>query len=419
MNGFYIHSMYMEKFFKKEWIDEFQGHPLIQEALGGCGLMNTYDFLAWFGQTIIRKERPGRAELAESIYEMVIEHFTSIANSTCEKGVGHDYSKRSMRKVLESSEFDVLVILAPHWEKLKRDEFKVKPKRSLEKKRDHVLGFVIVERGECKRMATTYSINLICTRSTGKLAYQRYSRDAIEKRGRERIKGGVLLGAYLFCAKKYGQTHGILELAGAYTNIEGFFSYSKQGFVKDLMLFGNDCFKDYTNLPMSARLDAFTYEEIIGHASGDKRFELKTEDIKDDTGLIRFVPKTEEQRRIQKKMLPYCNLLYKSIYLYDHRMHLERGLDDAEIEIDEMVEDIFERDNYGLGPPELHDYQDHYRGMLLQLANDFNYEESKSRSKSKSISRKKVSIRRQLSAPSRLDILRKSKSKTVKRARSV
>jgi hypothetical protein len=415
----------MEKLFKKELVDEFQRHPLIQEALGGCGLMNTYDFLAWFDQTIIRKESSRRREMAESIYEMVVEHFTNIANSTCEKGVGHDYSKRSMKKVLESNDFDLLVILAPHWEKLKRDEFKVKPKLSLEKKRDHVLGFVIVERGECKRMATTYSINLICTRSSGKLAYKQYSRDAIEKRSRQRTRGGILLGAYLFCAKKYGQTHGILELAGAYTNIEGFFSYSKQGFVKDLMLFGIDCFKDYSNLPMSARLDGLTYEEIIGHASGDKRFELKTEEIKDDTGLIRFVPKTEEQRKIQKKMLPYCNLLYKSIYLEDHRMHLERGFDDAEIKIEEDFVDMFIHgyENENMEMPKLKDYHEFYRGMLRQFAIDFDYEESKSRSESKSvsksISRKRVSIRRQLSAPSRLDILRKSKSKTVKRARSV
>jgi hypothetical protein len=155
-----------------------------------------------------------------------------------------------------------------------------------------------------------------------------------------------------------------------------------------------------------------SYEKIIEHASGDKTLELKTEEIKDDTGLIRFVPKTDRQRKIQKAMIPYCNLLYKSIYLYDHRMHLERGLDDAEIEIDETFEDIFERENYGLGPPELHDYQDHYKGMLLQLAQDFNEPEEKSRSKSN------PSLKRQLSAPSRMNGRRTSKSKTMKRARS-
>lgn len=407
--------MYMEKLFKKELIDDFQNHPLIKKALGGCCLMNTYDFLAWFGQTIIRKEGSERREMADSIYNMVIEHFTNIAKSACEKGVGDDYSKRSMKKIIESNDFDLLVILAPHWEKLKRDEFNVKPKRSLEKKRDHVLGFVIAERGECKRMPITYSINLICTRSAGKLAYKQYSRDAIEKRTRQRTRGGILLGAYLFCAKKYGQTHGILELAGAYNNVEGFFSYSKQGFVKDLTLFGRDCFNDYNNLPMSARLDGLSYEKIIGHASGDKRFELKTEEINDDTGLLRFVPKTEEQRKIQKQMLPYCNLLYKSIYLDDHRMHLERGFDDAEIKIEEDFVDMFVNgyENENMDMPELKDYHEFYRGMLLQFEHDFYY--AGPRADSKSISRKRVSIGRQRSAPIGD---RRSKSKTIKRARS-
>jgi hypothetical protein len=406
----------MEKLFRKEWIDEFQNHPLIKKALGGCGLMNTYDFLEWFGQSVIRREKPERHSIVDEIYEMVITHFTDIANSTCEKHVGREYTRKAMRKILNSPSFDVLVILAPHWEKLKRDEFKVKPKRSLEKKRDHVLGLIVVEKGECKRMATTYSINLICTRSAGKLAYKQYSRDAIEKRGRERIKGGVLLGAYLFCAKKYGQTHGILELAGAYNNVEGFFSYSKQGFVKDLMLFGHNCFNDYANLPMSARLDGLTYEQIIGHGSGDKSLELKTEEINDDTGLIRFVPKTEEQRKIQKAMTHYCNLLYKSIYLDDHRMHLERGFDDAEIKIEEDFVEKFVDHNEDNEMPELNDYHEHYREMLLQLEDDFYYAEPRGRSKS--ISRKKMSIIRQLSAPSRLNLQRKSNSKTVKRARS-
>lgn len=407
--------MYMEKLFKKELIDEFQRHPLIEKALGGCCLMNTYDFLAWFGQTIIRKEGSTRSKIATSLYDTVVQSFTKIANSTCEKGVDENYSKRSMKKVLDSDDFDVLVILAPHWEKLKRDEFKVKPKLSLEKKSNHVLGFVIVERGECKRMANTYSINLICTRSSAKLAYQQYSYDAKEKRDRERIRGGILLGAYLFCAKKYGQAYGILELASAYNNVEGFFSYSKQGFVKDLSLFGYDCFKDYNNLPMSARLNAMTYEAIIGHASGDKRYELKTEDIRDDTGLIRFVPKTEKQKKIQKQMLPYCNLLYKSIYLDDHRMHLERGIDDAEIKIEEDFIEMFVNDseNEHMEMPELYDYHEFYREMLLNLADDFNRPDS--RAMSKNISRKRVSIGRQRSAPIGD---RRSKSKTLKRARS-
>jgi len=416
-----MQAVYMEKLFKKELIDEFQRHPLIQEALAGCCLMNTYDFLQWFGQTIIRKNDSVRHKMADSMYHMVIEYFTSIANSACEKVVDEHYSAKAMKKILESSDFDVLVILAPHWEKLKRDEFAVKPNVSLEKKRNHVLGFIIVEKGECKRMATTYSIKLICTRSNEKLTYQRFSTDAKKKLTRQRMKGGILLGAYLFCAKRYGQTHGILELSIAYDNIEGFFSYSKQGFVKDLTLFGDDCFNDYNNLPMSVVLGDLTDEKIIEHASGDKRLELKTEDIKDDTGFIRFVPKTERQKKIQKAMVPYCNLLYKSIYLYDERMKLDPEFDGAEIEINNNVEDMFlyasdDEENPGLLRPELNYYHEYYRGMLLQLANEFNEPEPRSRVSKKN---SRPSMKTHLSAPSRMNGPKMSKLKTIKRARSV
>jgi hypothetical protein len=396
----------MEKLFEKELIDEFQRHPLIEKALNGCCLMNTYDFLGWFTQTVQNKDGSDSEEMADLIYDMVIKHFRNIANSVCEKRVNPHYTIRAMRNILESSEFDVLVILAPNWEKLKLDENKVEPMKSLIRKRDHVLGLVIVEKGECKRMETTYSINLICTRSSKNLVYKTYSADIMNKLDRKRTKGGILLGAYLFCAKKYGQSHGILELAGAYKNIEGFFSYSKQGFVKDLTLFGGDCFLDFRNLPMSAELESLSYEKIIEHASGDKSLELKTEDIKDDTGFIRFVPKTERQKKIQKLMIPYCNLLYKSVFLHDEGNDLEVELEDDEIAINDQVEDIFSYSHDDTEKPELHDYHEHYRGMLRQHEIDFNIPEPRSKRR----------ITRQLSFQPRIS---KSKKKTMKRARSV
>jgi hypothetical protein len=266
---------------------------------------------------------------------------------------------------LESPKFDILVILAPHWEKLKRDEFKTKPTVAIEKKGNHILGFVIVEKGECRRIHTAYSINLICTRTA--LKYQRYSYD--RSSDRERTKGGILLGAYLYCAKVYGQSHGILELADGYTNISGFFAYSKQGFVKDLTLFGRDCFRDYSNLPMSVRLDKYRFHQIINHASGDKTLQLRTEDIHDDTGFIKLVPNSKIQTVIQKEISLYCNLLYKIEFIFDYRHHLDPNLDKKEIEILLKFENWFYETNEE--EPLLEDYIRFLKAEMDEYVKDF------------------------------------------------
>jgi len=355
----------MKEFFTKNVVDEYKNDPKIQKALNGCTLMNSDDFLTWFGQNIIRPDKPSRLATADSIYNMVIEEFTKIANSVCERKIDEDYSVKSMKNVLESPKFDILVILAPHWEKLKRDEFNTKPKLSIEKKGNHILGFVIVEKGECRRMPTAYSINLICTRTA--LKYKRYSYD----RGsdRERTKGGILLGAYLYCAKVYGQSHGILELADGYTNISGFFAYSKQGFAKDLTLFGRDCFRDYSNLPMSVRLDKYSYNQIINHACGDKTLQLRTEEIHDTTGFIKLVPTSKIQTALQKEIALYCNLLYKMEFINDYRHHLDPDYDKKEIQILQNFENWFYEKNDE--EPYFIDYINFLKAEMDEYVKDF------------------------------------------------
>jgi hypothetical protein len=105
-------------------------------------------------------------------------------------------------------------------------------------------------------------------------------------------------------------------------------------------------------------------------------------------------------------MIPYCNLLYKSVFLHDEGNDLEVELEPDEIEINEMVEDIFSYSHDDTESPELSDYHEHYRGMLLQHEIDFNIPEPTSKRR----------ITRQLSLQSRKS---KSKKKTMKRARSV
>lgn len=389
----------MKDFFTKERIDEYKNDPKIQKALNGSTLMSTDDFLEWFGQNIIRGDKPSRMSMAESIYNMVIEEFKRVANSVCERKLDREYTEKSMKNVLESPKFDVLVILAPHWEKLKRDEFKTKPKLSIEKKSKHILGFVIVEKGECKRMPSTYSIQLICTRS--KTDFKQYSYDQINKVPRERSKAGILLGAYLHCGKSYGQTYGILELADGYKNIPGFFSYSKQGFVKDTTLFGRDCFRSYDNLPMAVDLSKYSYSQIIHHAV----MGMKTEDIQDDTGFIKLVPKSKRQFELQRDIAYYCNLLYKTEFIFDYRHHLDPDFDGKEIEILRNFENWF-YETYD-EEPVLEDYMWHLKNKMDELIKDFKLSRIGSQSNPNKITMRQRSWNG-----------RKSKSVTLKRNRT-
>ena len=143
-----------------------------------------------------------------------------------------------------------------------------------------VVGFIIVELGECKMFPFGYSINLICTNSKAPAG-----------------SGSVLMGLYLYTILSHPnktdrrainfppgkgsinivekpkssdededtnfeasftssepliplQQFGILELASAYTNPGGLCMYEKFGFQYTESMFGPQCFEDFNNLPM-------------------------------------------------------------------------------------------------------------------------------------------------------------------------
>ena len=105
------------------------------------------------------------------------------------------------------------------------------------------VAFIVVEKGECKKLKNVWSVNLICAKEES----------AKKKKG----LGQILMGLYLYTiavndvvAEK--DKYGILELANAYVNGSGLASYSKLGFVFDPLLWGENCFGDYGNLPMKA-----------------------------------------------------------------------------------------------------------------------------------------------------------------------
>lgn len=107
-----------------------------------------------------------------------------------------------------------------------------------EKKLRSVVGFLIVQKGECRSFPEDYAVNLICVRD-----------------GVAEGVGPILIGLYLFTILERFQTirHlqlGLLELAGGYYNISGLCLYSKFGFVPSMNLAIPGCFPSTGNMPM-------------------------------------------------------------------------------------------------------------------------------------------------------------------------
>lgn len=218
--------------------------------------------------------------------------------------ISESYGEQAMRRALggDTMNYDIVVLADPSimedtrmptvriddgtqgekWLKKRRrmmtfDEF-------AKYKLNSIIGFVIVEKGMCKKYANAYGINLICSRS-----------------GVEPGIGSLLMGLYLYTIVSHPkesststlvsypsgkamiryelvknpvededeeeiafqrpifstseqliplQHVGILELAGAYLNVPGLCLYEKFGFKHEPLLLRQDCFSDIENLPM-------------------------------------------------------------------------------------------------------------------------------------------------------------------------
>jgi hypothetical protein len=162
--------------------------------------------------------------------------------------------------IIDDKEFD---------ESITKEELEVLYESKLSK----LIGFIIVERNECKKLGNAYALNLVCSK--------------------EGSIGSILVGLYLFSifshplkirtdilVKKieipdelniitiptftgeekqiyeyYGPQilHiGLLELSGGYNNISALCLYSKFGFIEDKLLSGSmsNCFRSNENIAM-------------------------------------------------------------------------------------------------------------------------------------------------------------------------
>lgn len=289
----------MALFHETNGLSHYKNDNRIKQMLNGCELMNHEEFLEWYLPPEIKYSKRIESEYSGSAKRRKIENIEvgkyarqvllELAENVCASSIDADYGRTTMRNLKKLNRFDLLVAV-------KNPEAK---KNTSKQNLSSVVAFIIVEKGECSidsdniDRSDVYSVNLICRRE--------------DKPNKTTVKAVVLLGAYMYCIKNNENMHvkdklGILELAGAYTNLSGFFSYTKMGFDKDNSLFAKTCFKDADNLPMSVDINQYSSEDIIQMVSGEKKRDVNQ--IKDDTGIYELgLPDKHNKAQVENQLL--------------------------------------------------------------------------------------------------------------------
>lgn len=276
-------------------VESYRSHPDVDRALKTHVLLNKREFMDWMDPPKLKpltKVTSARVEHRSKTEEDVFDKKNGVmqlmASDIC-RDIVEEYGLVTMDQIINDvDEYDLTVAVARDYDTV--DETGT-TKTVTRRKINKVVGFVITEKGECKKMPNAVSVNLICVRPNT-------------------VSGGILLGAYLYCIKNSRfEKKGILELARGYLNVAGFMSYSKIGFIKDARLFGPRCFPDYRNLPMSVDLRTLSNEEIISRATGKTRCIISA--IEDETGIYNL------GKPASKELLIVNNLLHKAEINYD------------------------------------------------------------------------------------------------------
>jgi hypothetical protein len=241
-------------------------------------LLTYTEFISWFIPTSSPRGDKSWNDITNTM-DIIELFFTS---GVCRGGVNPNYIKRTLDNLIGKDQFDLIIAL-------KTDYKIIRKSASPTVKLNKVCGFLIAEKGECKDLPNTYSINLICTRE-------------------DTIKAYYLLGAFLSVIIN-SSDHSIdkkvvLELAGSFSNLEGFYSYSKVGFSANPLLYGPTCFDYRGNLPMEVDLTGITNHTLMRWITGQERAPTT-----DQSGLLRLQmvkdktsPEYERQLKEQLKL---------------------------------------------------------------------------------------------------------------------
>jgi hypothetical protein len=292
--------------FDNSLLDKYKSDERIKQMLNGCELLNLEDFMNWYLPDKSRRrstrlqqnsaykmaDQTRRKKEENDMYILSMTLLQDLATAVCGKNtIGKNYGRSSIVNAVSNPEFDFLVAVDMDL-----------PQSNAKQRISSVVAFLAAEKGECFESepgidrSNVYSVNLICCKQNKHTVKQIKT-----------VKSVVLLGAYMYCIKNNSNVApkdkiGILELAGAYVNLSGFFAYTKVGFDKDNSLFGKYCFPDAGNLAMSVDVRKYTNEDIFGMVTGTKKRDPLG--IKDDTGIYKLgLPDSDHSPEAQKQAL--------------------------------------------------------------------------------------------------------------------
>uniref|UniRef100_A0A6C0E3M6 Uncharacterized protein n=1 Tax=viral metagenome TaxID=1070528 RepID=A0A6C0E3M6_9ZZZZ len=363
-------------FFTRSLIESYVNFPLngiqpIKTALGDYELLNYEQFMNWWNDY---KKYSANLSINESLIK---DSFTKIFTSRCQN-LSQGYIIHTINSIFTKSTFDVLFAV------YKKDSiiFESDIYDYQSRKSKNVGGFIVVEKGECKKAPNwsfsnyfnnkeinynnVYSVFLICSSNDNTTC--------------PTIKGQLLMGAYLFVIKsnKSFPQIAVLELLSGYTNIPGFISYSKLGFEKDLHLYGNNCFYSLTNLPMNNSLINKNITDIIQFVIKDVDIIISHESRK----ILNFYESNINNKENQEKLGILFNILYRIelepnkiledlIHVYDNdNNYVEMEQFFGENETENLTTVFYDKDNnYDAKFVEIADYEkcgrDDYRDCYI------------------------------------------------------
>ena len=320
------------KLFINPILDDFRNDPRIVQNLNGVRLLNLPEFLDWFMPVTRESERitdyASRNPDAEKKLEfyrgkgererkkIADDILKGLAFFLCGASIGKGYGMAAVEKALQNDDFDLLVAISPDKINLSRKTIPV-----LNNKFNNVLGFIIPEFGECTMKPDVWSVNLICV-----------------KPNEYNFKSLMLLGAFLYCIRNNDDytKEGVLELAGGYKNINGFISYTKMGFNKDLSLYQETapiCFTDYNNLPMSIHnIHLISNDRMINRVVGRERRIVKP--TEDDSGLYNA---GQIDPKLQTKIIVCNDLLYRLELNYNNIIRNPYGTLEIDVNPKRMI----------------------------------------------------------------------------------
>lgn len=282
----------------------------VRDYLNGNVFMNLNELMDYAIPKPVRSERITKSKSSEKLLQTeaedsqyiakrkaeTINKLTEISKEVCSGEIGDFYGKDTLTNAFNtlniSSNFDAVFMLDSSVT-LSTKSKKIATQNLI----SSITGFIVIEKGECQTKPYVYSVNLVCSKNK---------------------MGPILMGCALYCIKNTPGNHDhdecILELAGGYSNVPGFITYTRMGFRKNLMLYvptNVTCFTSMDNLPMSVDLDIFENKNIIERATTKM-----LQDQFDDSLIYKtyIYYSTYKDKRDDAKMntLVMCNqLLYK------------------------------------------------------------------------------------------------------------